>query len=66
MSHEQRVYASDLTDEQWALIEPLIPTYTWGRPRQLSMRSVVNAILYLLVTGCQWDSAGELKDGDRK
>ena len=54
MSHEAQVYASDLTDEQWALIEPLIPVYGWGRPRQLSMRSVVNAILYLLVTGCQW------------
>ena len=54
MSHEEPVYASDLTDEQWALIEPLIPVYPWGRPRILSMRRVVNAILYLLVTGCQW------------
>jgi putative transposase len=52
--HEAQVYASDLTDEQWALIEALIPVYRWGRPRQLSMRSVVNAILYILVTGCQW------------
>jgi putative transposase len=52
--HEAQVYASDLTDEQWALIEPLIPVYGWGRPRKLSMRAVVNAILYLLVTGCQW------------
>lgn len=54
MSHEEPVHASDLTDEQWALIEPLIPVYRWGRPRKLSMRRVVNAILYLLVTGCQW------------
>jgi putative transposase len=54
VSHEQPVYASDMTDEQWALIEPLIPVYGWGRPRTLSMRRVVNAILYLLVTGCQW------------
>jgi putative transposase len=54
VSHEQPVYASDLTDEQWALIEALIPVYRWGRPRTLSMRRVVNAILYLLVTGCQW------------
>jgi len=52
--HEAQVYASDLTDEQWALIEPLIPVYRWGRPRKLDMRRVVNAILYLLVTGCQW------------
>ena len=54
MLHEAQVYASDLTDEQWALIEPLIPVYRWGRPRKLDMRRVVNAILYLLVTGCQW------------
>lgn len=54
MLHEAQVYASDLTDEQWALIEPLIPVYTWGRPRSLAMRRVVNAILYILVTGCQW------------
>jgi len=52
--HEEQVYASDLSDEQWALIEPLIPVYRWGRPRTLSMRGVANAILYLLVTGCQW------------
>src|SRR5690348_11063835 len=54
VSHKQTGYASDVTDEQWALIEALIPVYTWGRPRTLSMRSVVNAILYILVTGCQW------------
>jgi putative transposase len=52
--HEEQVYASDLTDAQWALIEPLIPVYMWGRPRTLSMRRVVNAILYILMTGCQW------------
>lgn len=54
MSHEQPVYASDVTDEQWALLEPLIPVYRWGRPRQLDMRCVVNAIFYVLKTGCQW------------
>lgn len=54
MLHKAPVYASDLTDEQWAMIEPLIPVYGWGRPRKLSMRAVVNAILYLLVTGCKW------------
>jgi putative transposase len=48
-------YASDLTDEQWALIEPLIPVYEWGRPRELNMREVVNAIFYVDKTGCQWD-----------
>lgn len=48
-------YSSDLTDEQWALIEPLIPVYSLGRPRKTSMRAVVNAILYLVRTGCQWE-----------
>jgi putative transposase len=48
-------YPSDLTDEQWALVEPLIPVYPGGRPRTTSMRDVLNAIFYLLRTGCQWE-----------
>src|SRR5258707_9021716 len=55
MSHEQRIYASDLTDAQWVLIEPLIAVYEWGRPRELDMRRVVNAIFYIDKTGCQWE-----------
>jgi putative transposase len=47
-------YPSDVTDEQWALIEPHIPVYPGGRPRETAMRDVVDAILYLLRTGCQW------------
>src|SRR5262249_57974052 len=47
-------YPSDLTDQQWALVEPLIPVYPGGRPRKTSMRDVLDAILYLLRTGCQW------------
>jgi len=47
-------YPSDLTDEQWALVEPLIPVYPGGRPRKTPMRDVVDAILYLVRTGCQW------------
>jgi putative transposase len=47
-------YPSDLTDEQWALIEPMIPVYPGGRPRKTAMRDVVDAILYVLRTGCQW------------
>jgi len=48
-------YASDLSDEQWALIEPLIPVYAWGRPSELNIREVVNAIFYVDKTGCQWE-----------
>jgi putative transposase len=47
-------YPSDVTDEQWALIEPAIPVYPGGRPRKTDVRDVVDAILYLLRTGCQW------------
>ena len=49
-----QLYPSDLTDEQWALIEPHLPIYANGRPRTTSLRDVVDAILYLLRTGCQW------------
>jgi putative transposase len=48
-------YPSDLTDAQWQLIEPFIPPERWGgRTRSVEMRQVVNAILYLVRTGCQW------------
>jgi transposase len=49
-----QIYPSDLTDEQWQLIEPHIPVYPGGRPRCTPMRDVANAIFYILRTGCQW------------
>jgi putative transposase len=51
----RKPYPSDLTDEQWALIEPLIPVNKVGRPRTNDMREVLNAIFYLNRSGCQWD-----------
>jgi putative transposase len=48
-------YASDLTDEEWAILEPLIPAAKeGGRPRTINVREVCNGIFYLLKTGCQW------------
>ena len=48
-------YPSDLTDEEWALIEPLIPpARRGGRRREVDIREVVNGIMYVLSTGCQW------------
>ena len=48
-------YPSDLTDDEWKLIEPLIPP---GKPgggkRTVIMREVVNGLMYVLSTGCQW------------
>ena len=50
-----QIYPSDLTDSQWNLIKELIPPAKFGgRPRSLAMRQVLNAIIYLLVTGIQW------------
>lgn len=48
-------YSTDLTDASWSLLAPLLPSVKpGGRPRTTDLRSVVNAILYLLRTGCQW------------
>ncbi len=48
-------YASDVIDQEWAEIEALLPLpKQLGRPRTTAMRQVVNAMLYLLTTGCQW------------
>lgn len=52
---ERRAYPSDLTDAEWEIIEPLIPAGKWGgRHREVDMREVLNAIFYVLKTGCQW------------
>ena len=51
----RKPYPSDLTDDQWAIIEPLIPVNRLGRPREVDMREVLNAIFYLNRSGCQWD-----------
>ena len=51
----RKPYPSDLTDAQWEIVRPLIPVFTVGRPREVDMREVVNAILYLNRSGCQWD-----------
>ena len=48
-------YPSDLTDAEWALVEPFIPpAKRGGRRRTVEMREVLNGILYVLATGCQW------------
>jgi putative transposase len=47
--------SDDLTDAQWAVIEPLIPAHTVGRPRINDMREVLDAIFSLVRSGCQWD-----------
>ena len=50
-----QVYPSDLTDAQWALLEPLLPPRRGpGRPQRYPLRLIINGIFYLLRSGCQW------------
>jgi putative transposase len=51
----RKPYPSDLTDEQWELIKPLIPVNRVGRPRKVEMREVLNTTFYQSRSGCQWD-----------
>lgn len=52
----RKPYPSDLTDEQWAILEPLIPSAkSGGAPRTADMREVVNTLFYQNRSGCQWD-----------
>jgi putative transposase len=63
----RKSYTSDLTDAQWALIEPLIPpARTGGDKRTSDMREVVDGIFYVLKNGCQWrDLPGDVAPDDR-
>ena len=48
-------YPSDMTDDDWELVKPLIrPAKRGGRKREIDVREVLNGILYILSTGCQW------------
>ncbi|HXG83349.1 MAG TPA: IS5 family transposase [Pyrinomonadaceae bacterium] len=53
---QKQIYPSDLTDNQWEHIKDLFPVHARrrGRPLELDLRAVVNAVFYVLVTGCQW------------
>ena len=52
----RKSYATDVTDAQWEIIASLLPPAKHGgRPRMVNLREVVNTILYLNRTGCQWD-----------
>ena len=52
----RKPYRTDLTDAQWEIVAPLLPPAKHGgRPREVDLREVVNTILYINRTGCQWD-----------
>jgi putative transposase len=49
------VYSSDLTDAEWALLSPLLPSAKpGGRPRTIDLRRILNDLFYLVRTGCAW------------
>lgn len=50
----RKTYESDLTDQEWQIIEPLLPKSKEGKPRNIDIREVINAINYLLKSGCSW------------
>lgn len=49
-----QIYPTDLTDKQWQCIKKLIPNNALGRPQKIKIRLVINAILYIAVSGIQW------------
>jgi putative transposase len=55
MSARRLTYTTDLTDEEWHILKPLLPPKkTGGRPRKYPIREVLNAIQYILRGGCAW------------
>jgi transposase len=53
--HSRLRYPSDVTDDEWVLITPMIPSAKReGRKRSVDIREVVNGLMYILGTGCQW------------
>ena len=49
----RKAYPSDLNDNQWVILEPLIPVNRVGRPREVDIREALNTVFYLTRSGCQ-------------
>ena len=48
-------YATDISDDQWDLLSPLLPSAKpGGRPREVNLRAIINAIFFIIVAGCAW------------
>src|SRR5437588_9217188 len=50
----ETTYPSDLTDEQWSVVEPLLPPSHGGRPPEVDFRNMLNGVFYRDKSGCQW------------
>ena len=63
---ERTPYPTDVTDEQWKLVEPCLPDpKPGGRPRKTDLREVLNALFYLVRGGCQCVRSGAVNLGER-
>ncbi|HXG84867.1 MAG TPA: transposase, partial [Pyrinomonadaceae bacterium] len=52
---KRKIYSTDLSDEEWALMSELVPPAKYGgRPRTTDIREVLNAVFYVLRAGCAW------------
>ena len=58
MCHNRKRYTSDMSDRQWETVEPILPLQRSGAgsPIEIDMREAVNAMFYVLKTGCQWEN----------
>jgi putative transposase len=54
--HKRKQYTSDLSDEQWAMMQAWLPRPKRGRPIKIDLREAVNGMLYVVKTGCQWQN----------
>jgi len=53
---QRKLYPSDMSDAEWALIEPYLPEAKgFGHPRKVDLREILNAIFYVQRSGCQWE-----------
>lgn len=53
---QRKLYPSDMSDAEWALIEPHLPEAKgFGHPREVHLREIINAIFYVQRSGCQWE-----------
>jgi transposase len=51
---QEKLYPTDLSEREWAVLEALLPKQGMGRPRKYSHRQMLSALFYLLRTGCAW------------
>lgn len=51
---QRKKYPTDVTDKEWEIIRPFVEVKKAGRPRDVDLREIINALFYTLQTGCSW------------